>query len=89
MDSQGFEPYLDVAFDCFGPARLMPVPTGRSVRSRGIYRVTMAVLRDYLERRTPAERDAVLGGNAQRVWKRAFDVRVRARVASGFSRKAA
>jgi hypothetical protein len=31
----------------------------------------MTVLREYLELRTPEERDAVLGGNAQRVWKRA------------------
>jgi hypothetical protein len=30
----------------------------------------MTVLHDYLDRRTPAERVAVLGGNAQKVWKR-------------------
>ena len=66
------EPYLDVAFDCFGPGRLIagsdwPVSTLAADYSR-----TMSVLRDYLQRRTPPEREAVLGGNAQRVWKRAF-----------------
>ena len=62
-------PYLDVAFDCFGSERLMagsdwPVCTVAAGYSR-----TMAVVSDYLERRPPAERDAVLGGNAQRFWR--------------------
>jgi hypothetical protein len=30
----------------------------------------MTVLSDYLKRRTPEERAAVLGGNAENVWKR-------------------
>ena len=32
------------------------------------YARTMAVVSDYLERRPAAERDAVLGGNAQQFW---------------------
>jgi len=68
--ARDLEPYLDVAFDCFGPSRLIagsdwPVCTLASDYSR-----TMTVLRDYLVRYTPAERAAVLGGNAQQVWKR-------------------
>ncbi len=62
-------PYLDVAFDCFGPHRLMvgsdwPVSTLAADYSR-----TMAVVGDYLVGRPDAERHAVLGGNAQRFWR--------------------
>jgi L-fuconolactonase len=61
-------PYLDVAFDCFGADRLMvgsdwPVCTVASGYTR-----TMAVVVDYLANRPERERDAVLGGNAQRFW---------------------
>lgn len=61
-------PYLDVAFDCFGPDRLMigsdwPVCTAASGYAR-----TMAVVVDYLAGRPAHEREAVLGGNAQRFW---------------------
>ena len=62
-------PYLDVAFDCFGPHRLMvgsdwPVSTLAADYSR-----TMAVVGDYLVGRPDADRQAVLGGNAQRFWR--------------------
>ena len=62
------EPYLDVAFDCFGPQRLIagsdwPVCTVAADYSR-----TMTVWRDYLARRPAAAADAVLGGNARAVW---------------------
>jgi L-fuconolactonase len=61
-------PYLDVAFDTFGPNRLMagsdwPVCTVAAEYSR-----TMAVVTDYLARRPPTEREAVLGGNAERFY---------------------
>jgi len=61
-------PYLDVAFDCFGADRLMigsdwPVCTVASDYAR-----TMAVVVEYLADRPANERDAVLGGNAQRFW---------------------
>lgn len=62
-------PYLDVAFDCFGPHRLMvgsdwPVSTLAADYGR-----TMAVVGDYLVGRPDAERHAVLGGNAERFWR--------------------
>jgi L-fuconolactonase len=62
-------PFLDVAFDCFGSDRLMigsdwPVCTVASDYAR-----TMAVVVEYLADRPVNERDAVLGGNAQRFWK--------------------
>jgi L-fuconolactonase len=63
-------PYLDVAFDCFGAERLIagsdwPVCTLASDYSR-----TMAVVRDYLAAFTSQPREAVLGGNARRVYLR-------------------
>ena len=69
-------PYLDVAFDCFGPDRLIagsdwPVCTLAAGYSR-----TMAVLTDYLSARPVPERDAVLGGNAGRLWRLIGDSRL-------------
>lgn len=62
-------PFLDVAFECFGPSRLMigsdwPVCTVASSYAR-----TMNVVQDYLGKYRADERDAVLGGNAERFWK--------------------
>jgi L-fucono-1,5-lactonase len=62
-------PYLDTAFECFGPERLMigsdwPVCTVASDYAR-----TMGIVLDYMRDRPEAERAAVLGGNAQRFWK--------------------
>lgn len=64
----GIEPYLDVAFDAFGADRLMagsdwPVCTVAADYSR-----TMSVVTGYLERRPEAERDAVLGDSAARLY---------------------
>ena len=65
---EDMRPYLDVAFDGFGAERLMigsdwPVCTVAAGYAR-----TMAVVGDYLARKPSHERDAVLGGNAQRFW---------------------
>jgi L-fucono-1,5-lactonase len=61
-------PYLDVAFDCFGPERLMigsdwPVCTVAADYARAV-----GVVVKYLAGRPRAEQDAVLGGNAQKFW---------------------
>jgi L-fuconolactonase len=68
---EDIKPYLDVAFDSFGPGRLMigsdwPVCTIAAPYSR-----TMDLVKDYLaqSRYSPAERDAVLGGNAAKFWR--------------------
>jgi L-fuconolactonase len=66
--AQDLRPYLDVAFDCFGADRLMigsdwPVCTVAAGYAR-----VMAVVTDYLADRPAPERDAVLGGNAQRFY---------------------
>ncbi len=67
--SEDFTPYLDVAFECFGPSRLMigsdwPVCTLAAEYSRAVN-----VVKDYLRNRQSEEQDAVLGGNAQKFWR--------------------
>jgi L-fuconolactonase len=61
-------PYLDVAFDCFGAERLMTGSDWPVCTLAGDYATTMSVVVDYLADRPAHERDAVLGGNAQRFW---------------------
>jgi L-fuconolactonase len=66
--ARDIRPYLDVAFDCFGAERLMigsdwPVCTVAAGYAR-----VMALVSDYLADRPAQERDAVLGGNAQRFY---------------------
>jgi L-fuconolactonase len=62
-------PYLDVAYECFGADRLLlgsdwPVCTVASD-----YRRTIALVDDYMCGKPAAERDAVMGGNAARLWR--------------------
>ena len=62
-------PYLDVAFECFGPERLMigsdwPVCTVAAPYAR-----TLALVIDYLGGHSGQEQEAILGGNAERFWK--------------------
>jgi L-fuconolactonase len=61
-------PYLDVAFDCFGAARLMIGSDWPVCTVAADYGRTMAVVVEYLADRPADERDAVLGGNAQQFW---------------------
>ena len=63
------EPYLDVAFECFGADRLIAGSDWPVCTVAADYSHTMSVVSDYLERRSAAERDAVLGGNARRFWR--------------------
>jgi L-fuconolactonase len=62
-------PYLNVALECFGPSRLMigsdwPVCTVAAPYSR-----VMDLVRDDLGKYAAEERDAVLGGNAEKFWR--------------------
>jgi len=61
-------PYLDVAFDCFGADRLMIGSDWPVCGVAADYARTMAVVSDYLAERPAQERDAVLGGNARRLY---------------------
>jgi L-fuconolactonase len=61
-------PYLDVAFECFGADRLMIGSDWPVCTIAAQYARTLDVVRDYLSALPSADREAVLGGNAQRFW---------------------
>ena len=65
---QDIRPVLDVAFEWFGAERLMIGSDWPVCTVAGGYARTMAVVSDYVAGRPQSERDAVLGGNAQRFW---------------------
>jgi len=62
-------PYLDVAFDCFGPDRLMIGSDWPVCTVAADYRRTVGVVVEYLRDRPLDVQEAVLGGNAQKFWK--------------------
>ena len=62
-------PYLDVAFDCFGPDRLLAGSDWPVCTLASDYARTIALVDDYMASRPAAERDAVMGGNAARLWR--------------------
>lgn len=62
-------PYLDIVFDCFGPGRLVIGSDWPVCTVAADYRRTMATVTDYLAGRPAADREAVLGVNAVRLWK--------------------
>lgn len=66
---QDITPYLEVAFDAFGPARLMIGSDWPVCLVASSYVRTMDVVRNFLQKYPPELREAVLGGNAQRFWK--------------------
>jgi L-fucono-1,5-lactonase len=70
-------PYLDAAFECFGPGRLMIGSDWPVCTLAAGYAKTMALVTGYLEGRPETERDAVLGGNAQAFWN--LDLKERSR----------
>jgi len=72
-------PYLDVAFDAFGPDRLITGSDWPVCTLAGEYGRVAALVADYLAGRPDAERRAVLGGNANSVWR--LDARVAAAAA--------
>jgi len=60
---------LDVAFECFGAARLMIGSDWPVCTLAGTYERVMGIVTDYMGQRPVIEQDAVLGGNAKRFWK--------------------
>jgi L-fuconolactonase len=67
-EPEHIRPYLDVAFEAFGPDRLMigsdwPVSTVAAS-----YVKVMDLIANYVDRFGSRVRDAVLGGNAERFW---------------------
>lgn len=63
------EPYLDVAFDAFGAARLMIGSDWPVCTVAADYARTMQVVTEYVAKFSDADREAVLGGNAARCWR--------------------
>ncbi len=62
-------PFLDVAFESFGPDRLMIGSDWPVCLVAASYGKTVAIVKNYLVQKYPECQDRVLGGNAQRFWR--------------------
>lgn len=62
-------PYLDVAFQAFGPDRLMIGSDWPVCLVAASYAGALGVVRDYVARQKPEQHDAVLGENAKLFWR--------------------
>ncbi|HTZ84796.1 MAG TPA: amidohydrolase family protein [Candidatus Acidoferrales bacterium] len=62
-------PYLDVAFDCFGPERLMFGSDWPVCLVASSYTRVIELVKKYLDRYSPEAREGVMGGNARRFWR--------------------
>ncbi len=62
-------PFLDVAFESFGPERLMTGSDWPVCLAAASYARTIGVVKTYLLQQETEWQDAVLGGNAQRFWR--------------------
>jgi len=62
-------PYLDAVFESFGPARLMIGSDWPVCLLAAPYWRVIDVVKNYLAQHTPEARAAVMGGNAQQLWR--------------------
>jgi L-fuconolactonase len=62
-------PYLDVAFEAFGGARLMIGSDWPVCLVAGSYQRTVDVVNNYLQGHSAETREGVLGANARRFWR--------------------
>jgi L-fuconolactonase len=62
-------PFLDVAFESFGPDRLMIGSDWPVCLVAASYARAVEVIKSYLLQKRPECQDRVLGGNAQRFWR--------------------
>jgi L-fuconolactonase len=62
-------PYLDVAFESFGPARLMIGSDWPVCTVAASYEQVMNLVKDYMGGYTAEDREAVLGVNAATLWR--------------------
>jgi L-fuconolactonase len=62
-------PFLDVAFESFGPDRLMIGSDWPVCLVAASYAKAVEVIKSYLLQKRPECQDRVLGGNAQRFWR--------------------
>ncbi len=66
---EDIRPYLDVAFECFGPSRLMAGSDWPVCTVAAPYARVMNLVKDYLGKYSANEREAVLGRNAAAFWR--------------------
>lgn len=66
---EDIRPYLDVAFECFGPRRLMIGSDWPVCKVAASYTQIVTLVKDYLSGYAAEEREAVLGGNAAKFWR--------------------
>lgn len=66
---EDIRPCLEVAFDHFGPDRLIAGSDWPVCTLAADYSRTMSVVGEYMSARPAAEAAAVLGGNAERLWR--------------------
>lgn len=66
---EDIHPYLDVAFESFGPSRLMVGSDWPVCLVASPYGRVMDVAKNYLQNQASKAREAVLGGNAERFWR--------------------
>jgi L-fuconolactonase len=67
--AEQINPYLDVAFDAFGPDRLMIGSDWPVCLVAGEYGRVLELVKNYSNGTSNATREAILGGNAQRFWR--------------------
>ena len=67
--AEDIAPYLDVAFDSFGPDRLMIGSDWPVCLVAASYAQATGLVKDYILKRAPDRASDVLGGNAQRFWR--------------------
>ena len=63
------QPYLDIAFECFGSGRLMIGSDWPVCTVAAPYQRAVGFIKDYLNRFPTEEREAVLGANAAKFWR--------------------
>jgi L-fuconolactonase len=66
--ADGLRPYMETAWECFGPERLMVGSDWPVCTVAADYARTMRVARDFLDAKTADEQAMVLGGTAARFW---------------------
>ena len=87
--SADIRPYLDIAFECFGADRLMIGSDWPVCTVAADYGRTISVVTEYVSALSSAEREAVMGGNAQRFWRLRLDAGTRSDTNSGPTRGSA
>jgi L-fuconolactonase len=63
------KPYLDVAFECFGPQRMMIGSDWPVCEAATPYSRVLDIVEDYIRSFSAEEKNAVLGGNAAKFWR--------------------